>query len=97
MPSARRTVRGALRWGEDGIGTRRGSAVVAAVAAAVFAIESIGLPVIPGRDFGTYLRFYVQMWDWHSVFPMSMLFRTPLAPLVVGTSLDVAGGWGTQA
>jgi hypothetical protein len=69
---------------------------VAAVALAVYGLESIALPVVPGRDFGTYLRFYVQMFDWDSVLPMSMLFRTPVAPLVVGGSLDVLGGYGTQ-
>ena len=79
-----------------GIGSRRGSAVVVAAALVVYGLESIALPVVAGRDFGTYLRFYVQMFDWHSVLPMSMLFRTPFAPLVVGGSLDLVGGYGTQ-
>jgi hypothetical protein len=69
---------------------------VAVAALAVYGVQSIALPVVPGRDFGTYLRFYVQMFDWDSVLPMSMLFRTPVAPLVVGGSLDVLGGYGTQ-
>jgi hypothetical protein len=69
---------------------------VAAAALAVYGVQSIALPVVPGRDFGTYLRFYVQMFDGDSVLPMSMLFRTPVAPLVVGGSLDVLGGYGTQ-
>ena len=56
----------------------------------------LALPVVPGRDFGTYLRFYVQMFEWHSVLPMSMLYRTPVAPLVVGGSLDLVGGYGAQ-
>jgi hypothetical protein len=82
---------------EHGIGSRRGSAAVVAVALVVYGLQSIALPVVPGRDFGTYLRFYVQMFEWHSVLPMSMLFRTPVAPLVVGGSLDLMGGQGTQA
>jgi hypothetical protein len=36
------------------------------------------------------------MFEWHSVLPMSMLFRTPVAPLVVGGSLDLMGGYGAQ-
>ena len=36
------------------------------------------------------------MFEWDSVLPMSMLFRTPLAPLLVGGSLDLVGGYGTQ-
>ena len=37
------------------------------------------------------------MFEWHSVLPMSMLYRTPVAPLVVGGSLDLVGGYGAQA
>ena len=81
---------------EEGIGTRRGSALVVGAALLVYGLQSVALPVVPGRDFGTYLRFYAQMFDAHSVLPMSMLFRTPVAPLVVGGSLDLVGGFGTQ-
>ena len=79
-----RRVRDAIDWLESRVGTRRGGATVFALALLVFGLRSIALPVIPGRDFGTYLGYYVQMWDWHSVVPMAMLFRTPLAPLVIG-------------
>jgi hypothetical protein len=92
----RRPLSGALHRAEAGIGTRRGGAVVFIAAVAVFAVESIGLPIIPGRDFGTYLRFYLQLGDWHSVFPMSMLFRTPLAPILIGVPLDLGGGWAVE-
>lgn len=85
-----------LNAAEAQIGTRRGAIAVVVSALAVYGLESSALPVIPGRDFGTYLRFYVQMWDWHSAFPMSMLYRTPVAPFVIGGSLDHLGGWGTQ-
>jgi len=91
----RRLSRGLAR-AEAGVATRRGGLVLFAVGLAVYALQSIALPVIPGRDFGTYLRFYDQMWEWESVLPMSMLFRTPLAPLVIGVSLDAAGGYGAQ-
>jgi hypothetical protein len=81
---------------ERGLGSRRGVVVLFAVALAVYGLQSIALPVVSGRDFGTYLRFYAQMFEWDSVLPMSMLFRTPVAPLVVGGSLDLVGGYGTQ-
>ncbi len=87
-------MRDAIDWLESRVGTRRGGATVFAVALLVFGLRSIALPVIPGRDFGTYLGYYVQMWEWHSVVPMAMLFRTPLAPLVIGGTLDLFGGWG---
>lgn len=96
MMQARRRLRALVARLESGIGTRHGALALFAVAVAVYGLQSIALPVVPGRDLGTYLRFYVQMWDWDSVLPMSMLFRTPLAPLVVGGSLDLVGGFGTQ-
>jgi hypothetical protein len=92
-----RSLRDALSWLESRVGTRRGSAAVFALALVVFGLRSIALPVIPGRDFGTYIGYYIQMWDLDSVVPMSMLFRTPLAPLVIGGTLDVFGGWGLEA
>lgn len=91
-----RRVRSAWSAAERLASSRRGAAVLFAVAGAFYALESIALPLIPGRDFGTYLRFYDQMWEWHSVLPMSMLYRTPVTPLVAGGSLDVLGGVGAQ-
>ena len=91
-----RSLRGAVAWLESRVGTLRGGATVFALALAVFGVRSIALPVIPGRDFGTYIGYYVQMWDWHSVVPMSQLYRTPLAPLVIGGTLDLLGGWGLE-
>ena len=81
---------------ERGIGSRRGTAALFGVALAVYALQSVALPVVAGRDLGTYLFYYVQMFEWDSVLPMSMLFRTPVAPLLVGGSLDLVGGYGTQ-
>ena len=91
-----RSLRDAVAWLESRVGTLRGGATVFALALAVFGVRSIALPVIPGRDFGTYIGYYVQMWDWHSVVPMSQLYRTPLAPLVIGGTLDLLGGWGLE-
>jgi hypothetical protein len=90
-------VAGVLARLERGIASRRGSAALFAIALALYALQSIALPVIAGRDLGTYLFFYVQMFEWDSVLPMSMLFRTPVAPLLVGGSLDLVGGYATQA
>src|SRR5260221_6288497 len=88
------TVGGILTRLESLVATPRGTAVVFGLALLQFGVVSIFLPVQPGRDFGDYLWFYVQSGDWRSVFPMSMLFRTPVAPLLIGGPLDIAGGWG---
>jgi hypothetical protein len=97
VSAAAGAARRALALLESRIETRRGTLALFACGVGVYALQSVALPVVPGRDFGTYLSFYVQMWDWDSVFPMSMLFRTPVAPLLVGGTLDLLGGWGAQA
>lgn len=88
------SVRRALIRLEDLVATGWGAAAVFGLALAQYGIVSLALPILPGRDFGDYLWFYAQLGDLHSVFPMSMLFRTPIAPILIGGPLDLAGGWG---
>jgi hypothetical protein len=45
-----------------------------------------------GRDLDEYLLAYVQLLDRHVLLPWSMLFRTPVTPLLAGLSLDVWDG-----
>jgi hypothetical protein len=59
----------------------------------VYAVRAIGWPLGVGRDLDEYLYDYIQFLDWHPLLPWSMLFRTPLTPIVVGVSLDVGGGF----
>jgi hypothetical protein len=82
-----------LRRLERLVGARRGAIVLFALALAVFGIQSIAVSLYPGRDVSTYLRYYVEIWKVGTVFPAAMLQRTPLAPLVIGIPLDLAGGW----
>ncbi len=65
-------------------------AVVALVLASllVYGVVSLAWPLGPGRDIGTYLRVYAQLFDAHAVYPQAMLARTPLAPLAVGLLLE---------
>ena len=63
-----------------------------ALGIAVYAVRAIGWPLVGGRDLDEYLYGYIQFLDWHPLLPWSMLFRTPVTPLVAGASLDVAGG-----
>jgi Dolichyl-phosphate-mannose-protein mannosyltransferase len=72
---------------------RRGAVVLFLLALAVYAVRAIGWPLAGGRDLDEYLYDYIQFLDWHPLLPWSMLFRTPLTPLVVGPLLDVAGGF----
>ena len=80
---------GAWRWATGVIGTPRGSLLLAAAALVVFAVQSLGWPVAPGRDLESYLAVYVDFWDDEPVFPWAMVTRTPVAPLAVGGLLDI--------
>ena len=86
--------RGWLRL-EAASGTRRGAALLFAVSLAVYGLQSLAVPLFAGRDLGTYLGYYDQFVHG-AVQPMLMLYRTPVAPLVVGPSLDFLGPAGTQ-
>jgi dolichyl-phosphate-mannose-protein mannosyltransferase len=70
-----------------------GAVVLFLVALAVYAVRAIGWPLIGGRDLDEYLYDYIQFLDWHPLLPWSMLFRTPVTPIVAGVSLDFAGGF----
>jgi hypothetical protein len=61
---------------------------VAAAALAVYALVSVAWPLAAGRDLGTYLRVYVQLFDPDAIYPQAMLARTPLSPLVIGWVLE---------
>jgi 4-amino-4-deoxy-L-arabinose transferase-like glycosyltransferase len=97
MPSARTTafrtrVVPVFQGLERLAGTRRGAALLAAFALGVYAFESIGWALRPGRDLGVYLRYYVQLGQSDPVFPWSMLSRTPVTPIFVGGLLEAGGG-----
>ncbi len=58
----------------------------------VYAVRAIAWPLKAGRDLDEYLYAYIQLFDADVLLPWSMLFRTPVTPVVAGLSLDVAGG-----
>lgn len=73
----------------DSLSPARGTTLLLSLASAVWILQSVAWPVGAGRDLGTYLRYYAQMWEWHAVFPQAMLGRTPGTPLVVGLALEL--------
>lgn len=76
--------------------TRRGTTSVALAALAVHGIQTVIWPVVPGRDYVTYMRVYAEMWNWHSLIPWEMMWRMPVAPAVLGIPLDLFGPWGAR-
>src|SRR5919197_127210 len=89
----RHAVSRTLAWPEELASSRRGALVLFVLGLAVYAIRAIGWPLVGGRDLDEYLYDYVQFLDWHPLLPWSMLFRTPVTPVVAGLSLDVAHGF----
>jgi hypothetical protein len=86
----------ALAWLERLAQRPLGAVVLFVLALAVYAVRAIGWPLVAGRDLDEYLYDYIQFLDWHPLLPWSMLFRTPVTPIVAGTLLDVAGGFFTE-
>ena len=72
--------------------TRRAPLVVFLVAVGVWWLQAIALPLTGGRDFGTYLGAYVELFQSDPIDLGYVLGRTPVAPLVVGGLLDPLGG-----
>jgi len=69
-----------------------GAVVLFLAAIAVYAFRAIGWPLVAGRDLDEYLYGYIQFFDWDPLLPWSMLFRTPVTPIVAGVLLDLGGG-----
>ncbi len=79
-------------WLEELAGTRRGAVALFGAALVVSAVQAVAWPLVGGRDLDEYLYFYVQLPDSHPLLPWSVLFRTPVTPILTGLSLSVAGG-----
>lgn len=62
--------------------------VVLGVALVVWWVQALAIPLVPGRDFGTYAGAYVELFQRHPIDLGYVLGRTPIAPLVVGVLLD---------
>ena len=48
-------------------------------------------PLIHGRDFDTYVWYYVEMWQQSPAQPFLMVYRTPLTPVFIGVLSEVGG------
>ncbi|HXG76083.1 MAG TPA: hypothetical protein VNJ53_05905 [Gaiellaceae bacterium] len=69
-----------------------GAVLLFGLGLAVYAGRAGAWPLAAGRDLDEYLYAYVQLFDRDVLLPWSLLFRTPLTPLVAGGALDLAGG-----
>lgn len=90
--TGRRAITGGLAWLERLASRPMGAVVLFGLGLAVFAVRAIAFPLRAGRDLDEYLYAYIQLFDSDVLLPWSMLFRTPVTPVVTGVALDVAGG-----
>ncbi len=71
---------------------RLGAVLLFFLALVAYGVQSIGWPLVAGRDLDEYLYGYIQLLDWHPLLPWSVLFRTPVTPIATGSLLDLGGG-----
>jgi hypothetical protein len=70
----------------------RAAAAVFLVSLALWWLEALVIPLGPGRDLGTYLGDYVQLFQSNPIDLGYVLGRTPVASLISGGLLQFAGG-----
>ena len=83
----------ASRWHsfESWVGTRRSAAALFVLALAVFAVQSVVLPVQPGRDMPRYVQTYLQFFNEEPILPSVLNSRGPLTALGVSVPLEIGG------
>lgn len=72
--------------------TRGGTVAVFVAALAVWWVQAIAMPLASGRDFGTYVGAFVELFQSDPIDLGYVLGRTPIAPLVTGGLLAPFGG-----
>ena len=72
--------------------TRRAPVAVFLVSLGIWWLQALPMPLAGGRDFGTYLGGYIELFQSDPIDLGYVLGRTPLAPLVVGALLDPLAG-----
>jgi hypothetical protein len=88
----RSTPRRWLAWLERLASRPVGILVLFVAALGVYSLRAVAWPLQAGRDLDEYFYAYLQLLDRDPVLPWSLLFRTPVTPVVAGSSLDVFGG-----
>ena len=76
---------------EAWVGTRSSAVALFVLALAVFGLQSVVLPVYPGRDMATYVATFLQLGYRTPVLPSDLTARGPLAAVGVGAPLELGG------
>ena len=78
------------------VGTRRSALGLAGVSVLVFAVQALAWPVQRGRDAWDYLIAYLSLADGETPFPLVMLMRPPVTPLLLGPAAQLGGADGLE-
>ena len=89
-------VRHLWRRVEPRVRTMPAAAVLGGLALLVFAVQAQAWPVQRGRDTWDYLTAYLSLLDRDTPFPLVMLLRPPVTPLVLGPAAQVGGAHGLE-
>jgi hypothetical protein len=65
--------------------------VIIILAGVSFFIQSLAWPLSQGRDYLTYIIYYLDYFDVKPVYQTLMLYRTPVAPFFFGSTLQYLG------
>jgi len=62
------------------------------VAGIAYILQTLAYPVHEGRDFATYALYYRDLFQSIPEYPVLMLFRTPVTPILFGILFDTGSG-----
>jgi hypothetical protein len=71
--------------------SRVGAIVLFLCAFGMYWLQALAWPFQRGRDTWDYFAFYLSMFHEHTPFQLLMLFRVPIAPLVLGVPMQIGG------
>ena len=71
--------------------SRVGAIVLLLCAFGMYWLQALAWPFQRGRDTWDYFAFYLSMFHEHTPFRLLMLFRVPIAPLVLGVPMQIGG------
>jgi hypothetical protein len=66
------------------------------LAGIVYFLQCLAWPLSRGRDYGSYITYYLNYFDPKPVFQTMMLYRTPLSPLFYGLFMEHVGVTATE-
>jgi hypothetical protein len=70
--------------------------ILGIISLATYGFQSLAWPLFLGRDAWSYLYYYLDLWSKNPVYHYVMARRTPIAPLLFGTSLSFGGAFFTE-